>query len=77
MIEERNLGEWDHAGLQSILDRMFGAREETQEVWISTQAGVEQWSDGLLRVPGTKIEVDPATAFERLRQRRGVTHQFL
>ena len=151
VIEERNLGEWDHAGLQSILDRMFGAKEddwaifsstelrlqtsatrfrvpdvcvidarneveqiptkpplfcvevkspedripqmvtrvqdfhrmgvghvwifnpETEEVWISTRNGVERWSGGVLSVPGTWIELDPATAFARLRQRHQTT----
>jgi Uma2 family endonuclease len=148
VIEERNLGEWDHAGLQSILDRMFGAKEEewgifsstelrvrvsptrvripdvcvtdarnatervptkapllcvevkspedrlprmfervkdfhrmgveqvwvfdpeTQKVWISVADGVQEWSGGVLSVPRTKIELDPAIAFDRLAKRR-------
>jgi len=148
VIEERNLGEWDHAGLQSILDRMFGAKEdewgvfsstelrvqtsatrfrvpdvcvidardkvdriptkapllcvevvspedrlprlfervkdfhrmgvgqvwvldpETQKVWVSTSDGVTEWGGGILRVPETMIELDPAVAFARMVQRR-------
>jgi Uma2 family endonuclease len=148
VIEERNLGEWDHAGLQSILDRMFGAKEEewgifsstelrvrtsatrcripdvcvtdarnqteqvptkapllcvevkspedrlpkmfervkdfhrmgveqvwvfdpeTQRVWVSTADGVREWGGGVLRVPGTGIELDPAVAFAKLERRR-------
>lgn len=147
-IEERNLGEWDHAGLHSILDRMFGAKEEewgifsstelrvrvsatrvripdvcvtdarnatervptkapllcievkspedrlsrmfervkdfhrmgvgqvwvfdpeTQKVWVSAADGVQEWGGGALSVPGTRIELDPSVAFERLARRR-------
>lgn len=149
VIEERNLGEWDHAGLQGILDRLFGMHEEewgtyssielrvqtsatrfrvpdvcvtdarnpteqiptrapllcvevkspedrvprmlervkdfhrmgvtqvwvfdpeTQRVWVSTAESVTEWSGGLLTVPGTRIELDPAVAFERMLRRRG------
>jgi len=148
VIEERNLGEWDHAGLQSILDRMLGAMEdewriyssielrvqtsatrfrvpdvcvtdarntmeqiprkpallcievkspedrllrmferakdfhrmgveqvwvfdpETLKAWVSTRDGVQEWSGGLLKVPGTLIELDPAVAFEAMVRRR-------
>ena len=148
VIEERHLGEWDHAGLQSILDRMLGAMEdewqiyssielrvqtsatrfrvpdvcvtdarntieqipttppllcievkspedrlarmfervkdfhrmgvkavwvfdpETQKAWVSTGDGVQEWSGGLLKVPGTLIELDPAVAFAKMLRRR-------
>jgi Uma2 family endonuclease len=148
VIEERNLGEWDHAGLQGILDRMLAAHEEdwnvfvqpelrvrisetrvripdvcvtdarnatervttkppllcvevkspkdqlsrmferikdfhgmgvghawvfdpeTRRVWVSTADGVTEWGGGVLNVPGTLIELDPAVAFAKLDRRR-------
>jgi len=148
VIEERNLGEWDHAKLQGILFRILGDHEEdwgvdvsielrvqtsatrfrvpdvcvtdaryeveqiptkppllcievkspedwlprmfervkdfhrmgvaqawvfdpeTQKVWVSTADGVQEWGGGVLKVPGTKIELDPAVAFERMVRRR-------
>ena len=148
VIEERNLGEWDHAGLQGIILRLLGNYEEewnvyvspelrvqtsatrfrvpdvcvtdarnpteqipteapllcvevkspedrmprmlervkdfhrmgvgqvwlfdpeTQRVWVSAAGGVTEWSGGLLSVPGTRIELDPAGAFEKMMRRR-------
>lgn len=148
VIEERNLGEWDHAGLQGFIYALLLAREEewgvytstelrvqvsatrfrvpdvcvtdarnpteriptrpplvcievkspedrlarmlervkdfhrmgvgqvwvfdpeTHRVWVSTANEVAEWSGGLLRVPGTRIELDPAAAFERMMRRR-------
>ena len=43
---------------------------ETGRVWVSTADGVTEWGGGLLTVPVTRIEVDPAVAFERLAKRR-------
>ena len=44
---------------------------ETEKVWISTGADVAaEWTGGVLKVPGTKIELDPAVAFAKLRARR-------
>jgi Uma2 family endonuclease len=43
---------------------------EMQKVWISTADGVQEWDGGVLAVPGTKIELDPSVAFERLARRR-------
>jgi len=40
VIERRNLGEWDHAGLQSILDRILGAHEEEWGVFVSAELRV-------------------------------------
>lgn len=149
VIEERTSGEWDHAGLQGILCRMFGEKEEewgifsstelrvrvsstrvrvpdvcvtdarnatervptqapllcvevkspedrlprmfervkdfhrmgvghvwvfdpeTRRVWVSTADGVTEWGGGVMAVPGTRIELDPAVAFERLDRRQG------
>lgn len=148
VIEERNLGEWDHAGLQGILLRLLSDHEEdwhvyvsvelrvqtsatryrvpdvcvtdarnateqiptkapllcievmspedrlprvlervkdfhrmgvgqvwvfdpeTQRVWVSSAEGVEEWGGGLLRVAGTRVELDPAVAFARMMRRR-------
>ncbi len=148
VIEARNWGEWHHAGLQSILDRMFGAEEDRwgvfvstelrvqtsatrfripdvcvidqrdkviriprkppllcievlspedrltamlkrvrdfhtmgvshvwvfdpakRKVWVSTRDGATEWTRGVLKVPGTRIELDPAIAFARLDARR-------
>lgn len=43
---------------------------ETQGVWVSTAEAVSEWCGGLLRVPGTRIELDPVVAFERMVRRR-------
>lgn len=150
VIEERNLGEWDHSRLQAVLLRLLGDYEdawdvyvspelrvqtsatryrvpdvcvtdarnateqiptkapllcievkspedrmsrmlvrvkdfhrmgvgqvwlfdpETQKVWVSTADGVTEWIGGLLRVPGTRIELDPAVAFGRMMRRRSL-----
>ncbi len=144
LIEERNLGEFDHARLQSVLDRLLGAKEEewgvyvspelrvqvsatrfripdvcvtdareeveqiprrppllcievlspedrlaamlirvedyhamgvgqvwvfdpkARKVWVSTAQGLQEWAGGLLKVPGTLIELDPAQAFAKM-----------
>ncbi len=43
---------------------------EAEKVWVSTPDGVMEWSGGVLTVPGTKIELDPAMAFAKLAARR-------
>jgi Uma2 family endonuclease len=148
VIEERNLGEFDHARLQGVLLRLLGDREEewdvyvspelrvqvsatrfrvpdicitdarleveqivrrapllcvevvspedrlpriltrasefhamgvrlvwvfdpeTQKVWISKREGVQEWSEGMLTVPGTRIELDPMLAFAKMIHKR-------
>lgn len=43
---------------------------ETQSVWVSRTEAVTEWGGGLLKVPGTRIELDPAVAFRRMVRRR-------
>jgi Uma2 family endonuclease len=43
---------------------------ETRRVWLSTADAVAEWGGGVLTVPGTKIELDPAVAFAKLDRRR-------
>ena len=65
VIEERNVGEWDHAGLQSILDRMLGAHEEEWNVYSSTELRV-QTSASRFRVPDVCV-TDARDATEQIR----------
>ena len=64
LIEERNLGEWDHAGLQSILDRMLGAKEEEWQVYVSAELRV-QVSATRFRVPDVCV-TDARNATEQI-----------
>ncbi len=50
VIEERNLGEFDHARLQGILLRLLGEMEETWNVYVSPELRV-QVSKTRFRVP--------------------------
>jgi hypothetical protein len=43
---------------------------ETQKAWVSTPNGLTEWAGGMLTLPGTRIELDPAVAFARLERRR-------
>jgi len=63
-IEERNVGEWDHAGLQSILDRMLGAKEEEWGVFVSTELRVRV-SPTAVRIPDVCV-TDARNAMERV-----------
>ena len=49
-LEERNLGEFDHARLQSLFDRFFASREEEWGVYVVVEQRV-QVSPTLFRVP--------------------------
>ena len=64
VIEERNLGEWDHAGLQSVLDRMLGAKEEEWGIYSSTELRV-QVSATRFRVPDVCV-TDARNAAEQI-----------
>ena len=50
VIEERNVGEFDHARLQGILLRLLGEMEETWNVYVSPELRV-QVSEARFRVP--------------------------
>ncbi len=54
VIEERNVGEWEHGGLQGILTRMLGAIEEEWGVFVTpelrTQTGATRF-----RVPDVSV----------------------
>ena len=63
-IEERNLGEWDHAGLQGILLKMLGAREEGWDVYASVELLV-QVSATRFRVPEVCV-TDARNATEQI-----------
>jgi Uma2 family endonuclease len=49
VIEERNLGEWDHAGLQGILIRILAAHEDDWGVFVSPELRV--------RVSATRVRI--------------------
>ena len=66
-IEERHLGEFDHARLQAILDRLLGAKEDEWGVYVSPELRV-QVSATRFRVPDVCV-TDARTAIEQIPQR--------
>ena len=63
-IEERYLGEFDHARLQAVLDRMLGAREDEWGVYVSPELRV-QVSATRFRVPDVCV-TDAKAAVEQI-----------
>ena len=65
-LEERNLGEFDHARIQVLLVAWLMGHEREWDIVICTPSGWNKPVDGILAVSGTAITIPLADIFAGL-----------